>query len=172
MTHAIAVGVLALMVQPPAYEFVPRVDRLVEFIRPDCTTLVGRLDAGGEFTLAYSLAGVGPEWGRRDVALYRSRFDNPVTLGVNTLEPQPVYELRSGALIPGTMVAHGPFVPTVGGAIIRFADYKYSPFARRIWNLPGYFWPVGVPRNPDPEKRTPKPPWVQAPTEPTGYGKQ
>ena len=38
----------------------------------------------------------------------------------------------------------GKFVPDEGGRIIKFSDYHYSPFARPIWNLPGYFRPVAV----------------------------
>ncbi len=150
---------------PTSYEFVLRVNRLVEFNRPDYSTLVGRLDAGGEFTLSHTLPGVPPELLGKDFALYRSRRDSPslVRLGVNELNPQPVYELRSGALIPGTMVFSGPFVPTVGGAIIRFADHKYSPTAPKIWNLPGYFRaviPGQPPVGPEEPIRIPNPSWL------------
>ncbi len=147
-----------------SYEFVLRVNRLVEFSRPDYSTLVGRLDAGGEFTLSYTLPGVPPELIFKDFALYRfgNGSPSPVRLGVNELNPQPVYELRSGVLIPGTMVVNGPFVPTVGGAIIRFADYKYSPTTPKIWNLPGYFRaviPGQPPVGPEEPIRIPNPPW-------------
>jgi hypothetical protein len=33
----------------------------------------------------------------------------------------------------------GKFVPEPGEKVIRFSDYKYSPGATRIWNLPGNF---------------------------------
>lgn len=148
---------------PTSYEFVLRVNRLVEFRRPDFSILVGRLDAGGEFTLSHTLPGVPPGMHGKDFALYRSGRDNAVRLGVNELNSQPVYELRSGALIPGTMVFSGPFVPTVGGAIIRFADYKYSSTAPQIWNLPGYFRaviPGQPPVGPEEPIRIPNPPWL------------
>ena len=34
---------------------------------------------------------------------------------------------------------NGDFVPEIGSKVTRFADFKYSPEAPRIWNLPGYF---------------------------------
>ncbi|OWK41792.1 hypothetical protein FRUB_03870 [Fimbriiglobus ruber] len=42
-------------------------------------------------------------------------------------------------LIPGEIRPLGQFVPEVGGKIIRFADYRYNPEAKPIWNLPGKF---------------------------------
>jgi hypothetical protein len=37
------------------------------------------------------------------------------------------------------MMPTGNFVPETGSKVIRFEDFKYSPEAPRIWNLPGYF---------------------------------
>ena len=152
MLHVIAIGLWIALFQPTSYEFIPRVNRLVEYSRPDGTILIGRLDANGDFTLT-STVPVPPEMRGKDFAFYLSGPDSPVRIGVYALKPQPVYELRSGALIPGTMATNGPFVPTVGGAIIRFADYRYSPTATRIWNLPGFFRPI-IPGQPPvgPEK--------------------
>ena len=36
----------------------------------------------------------------------------------------------------------GRFVPDKGGTTIPFTDYKFGPWARPIWNLPGYFRPA------------------------------
>ena len=44
-------------------------------------------------------------------------------------------------LIPGEIQDDGRFVPEVGGTIIKFTDYTYTPTGPRIWNLPGYFVP-------------------------------
>jgi hypothetical protein len=50
-----------------------------------------------------------------------------------------VYEYRSGYLIPMVFVNKYELIPEVGGIIIDFKDYHYSPTARRIYNLPGRF---------------------------------
>lgn len=50
-----------------------------------------------------------------------------------------VYELRSGALIPMIFDLKHGLIPEVGGKIIAFQDYRYSPISRRIYNLPGAF---------------------------------
>jgi hypothetical protein len=54
-------------------------------------------------------------------------------------KPNEVYEFRSERLIKGTLEKDFNFVPHVGATVIHFKDYKYSPDAIRIWNLPGYF---------------------------------
>ena len=163
MMQVIAVGLWLVLAQPISYEFVPRVNRLVEYSRPDGTVLIGRLDANGDFTLTSTVpVPVPPEMRGMDFAFYESGPDSPVPIGVRALNPQPVYELRSGALIPGTMAAKGPFVPKVGGAIIRFADYRYSTTATKIWNLPGFFRlviPGQLPVGPEEPIRIPNPAW-------------
>lgn len=50
-----------------------------------------------------------------------------------------VYEYRSGFLVPMIIDLKKGLIPEVGGKIIDFKDYKYSPTARRIYNLPGRF---------------------------------
>ncbi len=50
-----------------------------------------------------------------------------------------VYEYRKGMLIPMVFDKDDRLVPLVGGKIIDFKDYHYSPTARRIYNLPGRF---------------------------------
>lgn len=47
------------------------------------------------------------------------------------------YELRYGMLIPMIIDTKGCFVPEKGGKIIPFEEYRYSLFARPIYNLPG-----------------------------------
>lgn len=59
--------------------------------------------------------------------------------------PGPVsttFEFRSGRLIPGriTMLdGRHVFEPDLGGIITHFGDYRYSPWARQVYNLPGRF---------------------------------
>jgi hypothetical protein len=52
---------------------------------------------------------------------------------------QVVYEFRSGRLIKGEIINDGRFVPEIGSEVIDIKDYKYSPGAIRIYNLPGRF---------------------------------
>jgi hypothetical protein len=68
--------------------------------------------------------------------LLRSRS---IAASSRSQSPVRCYEFRNGVLIPGTMDTKGRFIPEVGGKIIPFSDYRYSPLAPRIWNLPGYF---------------------------------
>ncbi|HEX4613102.1 MAG TPA: hypothetical protein VH092_33245 [Urbifossiella sp.] len=115
----------------PAYRFVPNTDRWVQVARGE-TILLGKLDAAGNLE----------ETGRR-------RVGEPVMSGparwyypINFVgRPKKAYEYRSGVLVPGELHPDGNFVPTVGGAIMRFDDYRYSPGATPIWNLPGTFVP-------------------------------
>jgi hypothetical protein len=53
---------------------------------------------------------------------------------------EPVYEYRSGRLIPGVLEEGGRFVPDVGGTVLPMETYlhDYTPDkARRVYNLPG-----------------------------------
>ncbi len=52
---------------------------------------------------------------------------------------EKVYEYRSGVLVPMYINDKNKLIPEVGGKIIDFKDYQYSPTARRIYNLPGRF---------------------------------
>lgn len=54
---------------------------------------------------------------------------------------EQVYEYRSDYLIPMVFDSKYGLIPEVGGKIIEFKDYQYSPTARRIYNLPGRFVP-------------------------------
>ncbi|MBL8825224.1 MAG: hypothetical protein JNJ77_21735 [Planctomycetia bacterium] len=57
---------------------------------------------------------------------------------------EKVYEYRSGILVPMIFDEYRGLIPEAGGKIIDFKDYRYSPEARRIYNLPGRF--VQVPK--------------------------
>ena len=54
---------------------------------------------------------------------------------------EKVYEYQKGILIPMIVDKDRGLIPEVGGKIIEFKDYEYSPGARRIYNLPGRFVP-------------------------------
>lgn len=54
---------------------------------------------------------------------------------------EKVYEYRSGILIPMIFHERLGLMPEVGGKMVEFKDYEYSPAARRIYNLPGFFRP-------------------------------
>lgn len=47
------------------------------------------------------------------------------------------YELRYGMLIPMTTNSRGQIIPEKGMKIIPFEEYRYTVFARPIYNLPG-----------------------------------
>jgi hypothetical protein len=69
------------------------------------------------------------------------------------LRAKPVYEFRSGVLAPGEIREGGNFAPEVGGKIVAFADYTYTPDATPIWNLPGGFRPEKPPEKPADKKK-------------------
>lgn len=50
-----------------------------------------------------------------------------------------VYEFRRGILIPMVVSDKNKLIPEIGGSIIDFKEYQYSPVSRRIYNLPGVF---------------------------------
>lgn len=62
---------------------------------------------------------------------------------------EKVYEYRTGILVPMYINDKNKLIPEVGGKIIDFKDYQYSPTARRIYNLPGRF----VLKKDEPEKK-------------------
>jgi uncharacterized protein (TIGR03067 family) len=122
---------------PPAeeYVFVRDTDRWVGIVKKEICKgkisreirLVGKLDANGDFTQVY-------------------RFETPPSMSPNyTLINLPgpkakkVYEFRSERLIKGDLMLEGNFVPDADSTIVKFEDYKYSPDAIPIWNLPGSF---------------------------------
>lgn len=54
---------------------------------------------------------------------------------------EPVYEYRSGLLIPGKRDSWCRFVPERGGRVSSFRDYRAGNGAPRIYNLPGHLLP-------------------------------
>ncbi|MFT3883379.1 MAG: hypothetical protein QM703_27475 [Gemmatales bacterium] len=61
---------------------------------------------------------------------------------ISTRTPnEKVFEYRTGILIPMIIDMNRGLIPELGGTIIDFKDYVYSPTARRIYNLPGRFVP-------------------------------
>jgi hypothetical protein len=112
------------------YVFKPDTDHFVSFLRGQFY-LTGKLDSHGEFHFHSAFRVNAPR-----------SIGNIPARGLGTIGP--VYEFRSGVLIPGEMLIDGRFIPEVGGKIILFADYVYTPEARYIWNLPGWFEPVLV----------------------------
>jgi hypothetical protein len=118
---------------PPAsdeYVFVSDVERPVGLRRGDLI-LKGRLDPAGNF--------VQTESGSLTMGGSAVRVYKVINLSPPGGPPKRVYEFRSGRLIKGEISATGDFVPEVGSKIIKFEEYKYSPDAPPIWNLPGYF---------------------------------
>ena len=113
------------------YEFVPDTSQLVMVIQGE-TESVGKLDAAGNFI--------------PDKRWFQFKKGQPLSLVpyttvINPDGPTQVYEFRSGRLIPDSIDEKCNFVPTVGGRIIDFKDYRYSPKAPKIYNLPGKFVP-------------------------------
>ncbi len=63
----------------------------------------------------------------------------PTPLIMQVKPNEPVYAYRSGILVPMIIDNKRGLIHEVGGKIIDFKDYHYSPTARRIYNLPGRF---------------------------------
>jgi hypothetical protein len=134
LVYTAAVGLLIGYHPPePEYVFVPDTTRWVMIERwvgkePRTVLLRGKLDAEGNFV---------------QHAKYESIILScpPGCTLINSPgdSPKPVYEFRSGRLIKGQLMPDGNFVPDVGSTVIHFQDYRYSPDAIPIWNLPGYF---------------------------------
>jgi hypothetical protein len=109
------------------FEFVPNTARTVGFRRGGDMHF-GTLDAAGNFQ----------EQGRHQVFKPTSASVPNYTL-IGAAPGRPVYEFRFGRLIKGAMDKSGNFIPEAGSVVLRFEDYRYSPTAIPIWNLPGYF---------------------------------
>jgi hypothetical protein len=111
---------------PPAeYVFVRDTARRVGFNRRG-VRYVGTLDADGNFY----------EEGR-----FSNKQPGSPLLGRYTRigKPGPAYEYRAGTLVKGAINGDGVFVPDADAPAIPFWQYKYSPTATPIWNLPGTF---------------------------------
>jgi hypothetical protein len=126
---AIAAGVASpAKATDKKYVFVEDLTREVALYRGEFV-LLGKLDKHGELQVesknlknSTSL----PEWRK---------------IAINDATPpgKKTYELRSDRLIRGEIKENGSFVPDLGVKIIEFKDYKYSPDAIPIYNLPGRF---------------------------------
>jgi hypothetical protein len=63
----------------------------------------------------------------------------------------PVYEYRSGRLIPGEIDRYGYFLPDMGGLILDYSKYEPGPGARPIYNLPRKLPTLRPPAEPTPK---------------------
>jgi hypothetical protein len=111
------------------YEFVKDTSRWVMLIEGD-TQSIGKLDAEGDFVA---------DWAFLQQKRHQRSSVEPDYVILNAPAQKGVYEFRSGRLIPGDLDDDGNFIPTLGGRIIDFQDYRYSPKAPKIYNLPGKF---------------------------------
>ena len=134
--YSLILGILLLGDTPVArdeYVFVPDTDRFVA-LHQGPVVRIGKLDKRGTFS-------PDTRWVNLDAV------PAPATLRCDVLNPkratpgyrQDVYEFRSDRLIPGQLDENGRFLPEIGGKIIEFKEYRYSPSARKIYNLPGRF---------------------------------
>ncbi len=97
----------------------------------------GHFNQDGEFIPIVSIIPRADEW---DIT-----SNAPRPLESVFREKERLYELRHGVLIPVFYYRERGFVPEVGGEIVPFSEYKYTPLSRRIYNLPGRFIPKGQP---------------------------
>lgn len=96
----------------------------------------GTIDSDGNFMPTLSaLEALIDSIKRKKIRL--SNRSDPLTTAKHPNEK--VYEYRSGILVPMVFDEYRGLIPEVGGKIIDFKDYRYSPEARRIYNLPGRF---------------------------------
>lgn len=109
------------------YEFIPDITvRYRHYIAQ--FPCLGTLDAKGTFI--------------PDMSTINSKFGligGPSKLIEAKTPNEKIYEYRTGILVPMYINDKNKLIPEVGGKIIDFKDYKYSPTARRIYNLPGRF---------------------------------
>jgi hypothetical protein len=129
ISSVLVIGLSAAGQVAMKYVFVENVARDWS-LRRDGYIIAGRLNSRGEFTETFRLVHTAHIGGGVQIG--------PV-LNFSLVEGTPVYELRSGVLVPGTFDKDGYFVPDVGGKIIKFSEYKYSPDGPKIWNLPGEY---------------------------------
>lgn len=112
---------------PAEYVFVPDLSIRYRHYLGESTCL-GKLDIHGTFI--------------HDMTTINSKFGiigGPSKLIEAKTPNEKVYEYRSGVLVPMYISDKNKLIPEVGGKIIDFKDYHYSPTARRIYNLPGRF---------------------------------
>jgi hypothetical protein len=124
---------------PPEYVFVRDTARRVGFYRQR-VEYIGRLDADGNFHVEK-----------------RFSIDKPGSRRMGTYtrigKRGPAYEYRAGTLVKGVISGDGVFVPDPEAPAVPFWQYKYSPTAIPIWNLPGTFQKKDPPGGPKAEKK-------------------
>lgn len=126
MTILFALTIVSALSDPANYRFVERLDRYVAQVTRDRFKL-GRLSREGNFVVT------------RDVPV--DGFDSGppfVVLPSGSLRPHQFYELRGQWLVLGWM-DNGTFTADAPPQKLKFTEYKYTPWAVPIWNLPGYF---------------------------------
>jgi len=111
------------------YKFVEDTSRWIVLIQGE-TDSIGKLDADGNFV---------PDKRWFQLKKGQPLSSVPPRTLINGFPHKGVYEFRSRRLVPGDLDDSGNFIPTVGGRIIDFKDYHYSPKAPKIYNLPGKF---------------------------------
>jgi hypothetical protein len=134
--------------EPVQYEFRQDLTLYYRLVRGD-TQVFGHVDAAGNFIAE---RGIGV-YGRG--ALSAIPPSRPLNLPTK-LPHEPVYEYRSGRLIPGNLDDDGNFLPDLGAKVTDFQDYHPVPGARRIFNLPGYFVEKGKKESPPPKLTPPR----------------
>jgi hypothetical protein len=131
------------------YDFRQNLTLYYVLVRGD-TEIFGHLDAAGNFIADRKW----PPY-RRGQPL--TSIPPSTLLNLPTKLPhEPVYEYRSGRLVPGNLDDDGNFLPDLGAKVTDFQDYRPVPGARRIYNLPGRFVEKGK-KEPPPPKLTPTP---------------
>jgi hypothetical protein len=111
------------------YEFVKDTESWVAKLCGDIFFL-GKLDSAGNFVPDNKYMGFKKGQPLSQVPPFRF---------INAEVQKGIYEYRSGRLIPGDIDERGNFVPALGGKVLDFKDYEYSPKAAKIYNLPGKF---------------------------------
>jgi hypothetical protein len=109
----------------PEYVFIPDTARRVVIFRQQMS-FFGTLDTDGNFHEELRIG-----------------FEKSGSFQKGTCTPigrrGPAYEYRAGKLVKGVIGTDGMFVPDPNAPVTHFINYKYSPDAVPIWNLPGYF---------------------------------
>src|SRR6266567_941029 len=101
--------------EKPAYVFKPEVRKVTRQVGPDEFHL-GHLDEWGDFVPDFKKSPT--KWEKLGGLLK----DYPLYNNQTGIRPDPIFEYRSGFLIPGTLDGFF-FVPQVGRKIVRMEDY-------------------------------------------------
>lgn len=130
------------------WQFQPAEKTQAHMVR-DGFILFGRIDKYGNHIWEYNSRNV--ETAKKNELYREYLFDEdfpekltPDRVGTKTRPLSgnigPCYEYRHGKLIPGVLRGYD-FVPQLGGKVIEFSEYQYSPKSSPIYNLPGEFVP-------------------------------